>query len=98
MSDRSSPAGEQVDPAFAALTVRYLERRRDDCRVLRARLAARDFDPITACGHRLKGSGASYGFDEVTAIGAVLETAGEAEDERAIGQAIRRLEEFLAAR
>jgi hypothetical protein len=47
-------------------------------------------------GHRMKGSGAGYGLQRITDVGAALEEAAVREDARTIGEQSRNLEEFLS--
>jgi HPt (histidine-containing phosphotransfer) domain-containing protein len=58
----------------------YLDARRDDVARARAGLDADHLSLVTRIGHRMKGSGASYGFPDISRIGAGLEAAGRAGD------------------
>jgi HPt (histidine-containing phosphotransfer) domain-containing protein len=40
-------------------------------------LSSKDFETVERLGHQLKGSGSTYGFPEISALGAQLEAAGE---------------------
>jgi HPt (histidine-containing phosphotransfer) domain-containing protein len=40
-------------------------------------LSSRDFETIKRLGHQLKGSGATYGFPELSVLGSQLEAAGD---------------------
>ena len=45
-------------------------------------------------GHRLKGNGASYGFPEITELGAQIERLGKAGQLEAIGPYVEQLREL----
>lgn len=83
----------RIDAEIADLLPGYLERRRDDVRVLRAALAERDFATVQLLGHRMKGSGGSYGIPGLSAVGGRLERAGTCRDADA---SLRAIEEFEA--
>lgn len=53
----------------------YLVRREQDLKSLGSSLAAADFDTIALTAHKLYGSGAAYGLDEITRLGGELEKA-----------------------
>jgi CheY-like chemotaxis protein/HPt (histidine-containing phosphotransfer) domain-containing protein len=51
----------------------YLDKRRKEISQYRQALARQDFDSIRILGHKLRGTGAGYGFAELTSIGAEIE-------------------------
>jgi HPt (histidine-containing phosphotransfer) domain-containing protein len=51
----------------------YLDKRRKEISQYRQALANQDFDSIRMLGHKLRGTGAGYGFAELTSIGAEIE-------------------------
>ena len=51
----------------------YLDKRRKEISQFRQALADQDFDSIRMLGHKLKGTGAGYGFAELTSIGTEIE-------------------------
>ncbi len=65
----------EIDRELMSVVPDYLESRRLDCHVIECLLLAGDLDGIRLLAHRLKGSGGSYGFDEISAIGEILECA-----------------------
>jgi len=75
-----APPAAGDDPELAALTAAYLGARKRDCEELPRRLAAGDFPWIARLGHRLKGSGSSYGFPALSAAGDELEQAARQRD------------------
>jgi CheY-like chemotaxis protein len=68
-------APEPVDPAIAALQPRYLANRRSDLEKVNAAREKGDFDVIRKLAHDWKGSGAGYGFPEISQVGRELEQA-----------------------
>jgi HPt (histidine-containing phosphotransfer) domain-containing protein len=62
---------------------------------LRTALASGDFATITVLGHTMKGDGGGYGFDAISEIGAIIETAGKHKDADKIRQGVERLADFL---
>ena len=73
----------------------YLEKRRRDVAALEAALARGDYAIVRTLGHQMSGSGAGYGFSEITAIGAELEESALASDAARIRHAIGDLDRFL---
>jgi len=65
-----------VDPELKPIMGRYMEIRRREQDQLEAALAGRDPEGVRLLGHKLKGTGASYGFDHLTEWGAAIELAG----------------------
>ena len=95
MSDNSRMAGDPIDPFARQLKGRYLDRRRSDVQTLARALAEGDFEAIQISGHNMFGSGAAYGFGEITAIGERLERAAEARQADVIRKLIADLEDFI---
>jgi HPt (histidine-containing phosphotransfer) domain-containing protein len=58
----------------------YLYRRKEDVKQLKDLIEKRNYDEIRQLGHRLKGSGASYGFPYLTELGRKIESASVGED------------------
>lgn len=64
-------------PGLADLRVGYLDRRCDELSGLEEALKKGDFAALRKAGHNLKGTGAAYGFAELTEIGRALEVAAK---------------------
>lgn len=84
------------DPEIASLVPSFLESRASDVTAMRTLLTAGDFGRIQALGHRMKGSGRSYGFDEISRIGADLELAAHNDNTGAVRRLIEELDTYLA--
>ena len=70
----------RVDSVIADLVPAYLASRRGELVQLREWIVQADFEQLELLGHRLKGSGAGYGFAEITRLGGALEEAAAAND------------------
>lgn len=86
----------EIDQELMPVVPEYLESRRRDCAEIQRLLASDGMKCIQIMGHRMKGSGGSFGFDEISEIGEALETAAQAADAAGIGSAVKRLEKYLA--
>ena len=80
---------EQLRREYMANFYRYIDR-------LDKLINIYDTPRIAALGHMLKGNGASYGFDEITLIGAEIETLAKADNLAAVLPLIRRLRQIQA--
>ena len=65
----------RVVASLAELVPGFLEGRRRDIDAIAAALERSDYDDVRILGHNMKGSGAGYGFNRITEIGASLEQA-----------------------
>src|SRR4029450_2297339 len=60
------------DSGLAELVPGFLENRRRDVEAIAAALAHADYENVRILGHNMKGSGAGYGLNRITEIGASL--------------------------
>ncbi|MBS0170368.1 MAG: Hpt domain-containing protein [Nitrospira sp.] len=74
----------------------FLANRRRDLATIEACLKQGDLQTIGILGHRMKGDGGGYGFDQISAIGDRLEQAAIAHDAATIATQITHLADFLA--
>lgn len=74
----------------------YLASRRDELAVLAKALATANFDQIRTIAHNLKGTGASYGFRELTTLGAALEISAKQHDTSQVQHQLEQIEQYLA--
>ncbi len=95
------PAGRAVrlilDEALRDLAPGYLDNRRRDLAPLAAALASGDWETLRVRGHNMKGTGAGYGFDAITAIGAALEAAARDRDGARAREQVDALGRFLGS-
>jgi HPt (histidine-containing phosphotransfer) domain-containing protein len=95
MSERGERLVVRVDPDLRALIPTYLANRRQDIAEVGAALARDDWETIRRIGHRMRGSGAGYGFDGLTDRGRALEDAAQAQDAEAIRACVRDVTGYL---
>lgn len=98
----SAPAHQTPGPKSDELLVRveqgmedvvpaYLEKRRKDVETYRKALAGEDFDTLRMLGHKMKGTGAGYGFPVLTEIGGAIEQAALRKDAGGVAASVDRL-------
>lgn len=85
-----------VDAQIAALVPRFLANRAADAGRIRAALAQAEFELVRVVAHSMKGSGAGYGFPEISRLGAAMEEAARQRDAPQIGALVSNLEGYLA--
>jgi HPt (histidine-containing phosphotransfer) domain-containing protein len=85
----------EVESELEPIVPEFLDNRKMDCTRIETLLAAESFGEIRTLSHRMKGSGGSYGFDEISLLGEAMEEAAVAEDRETILQAIRQLAAYL---
>lgn len=95
MSGAKEKQVEITDPFARRLIGKYLDNRKGDIDKLTAALSNEDFDTIRITGHNLYGSGAAYGLDDISWIGASIEKAANSKDISEIERSIGDLESFL---
>lgn len=84
------------DPDTAPLVPAFLDNRRQDIHQMRQLLEHGDFARIQSVGHKMKGTGRSYGFTAISRIGADIERAGREQDAPALERLINDLNSFLS--
>lgn len=90
-----SPLTVKISRDLEGIVPIFLDNRKKDVRALRDALAKQDFRTVQTLGHRMKGDGGGFGFDQITEIGAAMERAAKLEDCITIEQHIVQLEDFL---
>ena len=71
----------KIDPDLGEeLVIGYFENRKKELSVLETFRINRDFESIAKTAHKLKGTGLSYGFDEISKFGELLEKAAITKD------------------
>ncbi len=86
---------QEIEREMKSLKTYYLRNLAESCRELKAALKNADFSKIGFIGHSLRGSGGSYGFDEVSKIGGDIESAASREATASIAALVSALESFL---
>ncbi len=91
MADRDP----EVVPGLADLRAGYLDRQCTEMHGLDQALQSGDFAALRKAGHNLKGTGAAYGYSELTDIGRALEAAAQGEDAAAVEALLDRIELYI---
>ena len=85
----------RADPYMAQHIPRFLENRRGEIVRMRDAIHADDLAIVASMGHKLKGSGGTYGFDSLSALGARLERAATRDDESGLLRIVDELAWYL---
>lgn len=85
-----------VPKELADLIPDFLANRKKDIAALRTAFAEANLEQLRFVGHRMKGIGASYGFDPITAIGKEIEQAAKEGALTAIGALLDAYDAYLA--
>lgn len=82
---------------IAARVPAYLDGREADVLALQAALADNNLASIQDLAHKMKGTGSSYGFIEITEIGGRMETAAKAGNRGEIEASVSALRDYLVS-
>ncbi|MEO5362508.1 MAG: Hpt domain-containing protein [Magnetococcus sp. DMHC-8] len=85
----------QVDRDLAGIVPTYLENRRKDVVLITDMLERGEFDAARVLGHRMKGSGAGYGFADISSIGARMEQAARETSQAELAACVAELTAYL---
>jgi HPt (histidine-containing phosphotransfer) domain-containing protein len=86
----------KVDKNLEDLIPTFLSNRRKELEALRAALAAADFEQLRQLGHRMRGVGNSYGFDDVSVIGKHIEDGARIGDTASLEKHIAHYGDYLS--
>ena len=86
----------KVDKDLEDLIPTFMSNRRKELDTLRVALAAADFEQLRQLGHRMRGVGNSYGFDDVTDIGKLIEEGARSGDKAALEKHIAQYGDYLS--
>jgi signal transduction histidine kinase/DNA-binding NarL/FixJ family response regulator len=93
-----APAGEHevvVDEELSAIVPRFLSNVRKNPAAIAAALARGDYDTVRSLGHNMKGTGASFGLPQISALGDRLERAAKEQSADSVLAANSELAQFL---
>lgn len=85
----------EIDSILEPIVPEFLGNRKNDCATILQLLDQGAFSEIRTIGHRMKGAGGSYGFDDISEIGEIVEEASLKTDHDTIRAAILRLTDYL---
>jgi CheY-like chemotaxis protein len=83
------------DPEIAPLVPSFLHNRAGDVELMRQALERGEYASIQSLGHKMKGTGHSYGFSVVSRIGSELEVAAQGGDAATLTRLIDQLHGYL---
>ncbi len=84
-----------IPAGFEEVAPRYLADRKSEVAVSARALATSNFEQIRTLAHNWKGTGSSYGFAELTALGAAIEDSARRQDSVALKTQLAELEKYL---
>ena len=85
----------RIDPDLRDLVPVFIAHKREDTQAIVAAIARADYEALGQLGHRIRGEGGSYGFEELTEIGTSLEIAAKARNLAAIRKSAQELTAYL---
>ena len=77
------------------LLPKFFANRKNDVRTLRDAAERKDMQVIATLAHNMRGTGASYGFPEISAIGDKMQTAGKRGDAAEVARLTGELDQLL---
>jgi DNA-binding response OmpR family regulator len=87
-----------LPPEVLALVPQYLEGRIQDLQRLSDALTAKDYQTIGVIGHKMKGTGASFGFPEIGMAGSRIESAAKEGNDDSIRLSIGDIQKAIQKR
>ena len=85
----------EVNSELQSIVPEFLENRKKDCLLIISLLEGNSFSEIRSLGHRMKGAGGSFGFDDISEIGEAIERAALAADKETISSSVLQLSIYL---
>ena len=85
----------QIDEDLEDLIPMFLENRTNDIAKIKNAIKQQDYNIIRTIGHSMKGTGGGYGFDEISSIGAVIESSALKKDADSIEKMLDKLVLYL---
>ena len=74
----------------------FLSNRKKELDTLRVALAAADFEQLRQLGHRMRGVGNSYGFEQVSLLGKHIEDGARSGDRAGLASRIAEYADYLS--
>ena len=81
---------------FQDLIPEFIENRHRELAALRGMLATGRYGQLGELGHRMRGIGASYGFDHISILGGRIEAQAAAADRDGVAACIAEYADYLA--
>jgi len=86
------------DDEWAEMQEMYINHTFKELKAIRENINSTTFDSLRTFGHNIKGSGGMYGFNEITEMGAIIESAAKDENMDQIKSNFDKLETFLKSK
>ncbi len=86
------------DDEWAEMQEMYINHTFKELNSIKENINSTTFDSLRTFGHNIKGSGGMYGFNEITEIGATIESAAKEENMDQIKSKLDSLETFLKSK
>ena len=86
------------DEEWAEMQEMYVTHTSKELEKIKTQLNLDSIDSIRTFGHNIKGSGGMYGFNEVTELGLLIETAAKEGNLDSIKSNLEVLEDFLQSK
>jgi len=86
------------DDEWAEMQEMYINHTFKELKSIRENIQSTTFDSLRTFGHNIKGSGGMYGFNEITEMGATIESAAKDENMGQIKSNFDKLETFLKSK
>ena len=86
------------DDEWAEMQEMYINHTFKELKSIRENINTITFDSLRTFGHNIKGSGGMYGFNEITEMGATIESAAKDENMDQIKSNFDKLETFLKSK
>jgi HPt (histidine-containing phosphotransfer) domain-containing protein len=87
----------EVEEGMEDVVPAYLEKRKAEVPLYAAALAGRDFDAMKKMAHKMKGTGAGYGFPMLTELGASIERASIDQDLARVQDCVNQFQLYLGS-
>jgi PAS domain S-box-containing protein len=85
----------EIPEGFETISRKYIQKHLESIAQIRTCLEDRSMDELRKMGHNIKGTAASYGFPELTTLGAAIENAAKASDLQQMEANIKRMEHYI---
>ncbi|HVP09009.1 MAG TPA: Hpt domain-containing protein [Burkholderiales bacterium] len=92
----SEPITVTVAKDLEDLVPTFMKNRGKELDALRAALAVGDLEQMRQLGHRMKGVGNSYGFEQVSQLGKQIEDGAKADDRTTLEKRLAEYADYLA--
>ena len=86
------------DDEWAEMQEMYVKHTFKELNSLKQDIDSIAFDSVRTFGHNIKGSGGMYGFNEITELGSIIESAAKDENMERIKSNLETLELFLKSK